>query len=101
MSKSKYFGSQDKKRFIQKSIENVFEIFEQHFYPWSFPSLLAFVGVTIEKGFALVAEGKHCSRLQRGIAPWSCIAPLRAGGALATASPSALWPPSHTYQVSQ
>ena len=58
-----------------------FEMHKINFYPWSVPSLLALVGVTIEKRFALVAEGNHCSRLQRGVAPWSRIAPLRAGGA--------------------
>ena len=34
----------------RKLFENVFDIFDQNFYPWSFPSLLALVGVTIEKG---------------------------------------------------
>ena len=28
-----------------------FENFDQHFYPCSFPALLALVGVTIEKGY--------------------------------------------------
>ena len=36
------------------------EMFDQKFYPWSFPSLLALVGVTT-----------IATRLQRGVAPWS------------------------------
>ena len=41
------------------------------------------------KRLALVANGNYCRRLQRGVARWSPIAPLRAGGAWVTASPSA------------
>ena len=66
---------------------------KSNFYPWSFPSLLALLGVTIEKRFALIAEGNYCSRLQRAVAPWSRIASVRAGGVLATASPSVLQRP--------
>ena len=36
---------------------------------------------------------------QSGVARGVDLAPLRLGGAWATASPNALRPPSHTYQV--
>ena len=48
-----------------------FENFDQHFYPWSFPSLLALVGVTIEKGLHWLPKATIATRLQRGVAPWS------------------------------
>ena len=52
----------------------------------NFPSLLALVGVTVEK-VRIGSKGNHCSRFQRGIAPWSRIGPLPKGRTLATASP--------------
>ena len=51
----------------------------------------------LEFSLAVGSRGSHnrkYRRLQRGVAPWSCIAPLCAGGTWATASPSALLPPS-------
>ena len=51
MSKSDFFGGQ--------------------VYTWSFPSLLALVGVTIEKGLHWLRKATITTRLQRGVAPWS------------------------------
>ena len=48
-----------------------FEIFDQKIYPWSFPSLLALVVVTIEKGLHWLPQATIATRLQRGVAPWS------------------------------
>ena len=48
-----------------------FEMHKSNFYPWSFPSLLALVGVTIEKGLHWLAQPTIATRLQRGVAPWS------------------------------
>ena len=57
-----------------------FENFDQNFYPWSFPSLLALVGVTIEKGLHWLPQATIATRLQRGVAPWSqSSAPARGG----------------------
>ena len=78
----------------RKLIENVFWKFWPKFLPLEFSLAVGSRGSHNRKRFALVAEGNHCSRLQRGVAPWSRIAPLRAGGTWATASPSALLPPS-------
>ena len=50
-----------------------FENFDQHFYPWSFPSLLALVGVTTDKGLHWLLEATIATRLQRGVAPWSLV----------------------------
>ena len=46
---------------------------DQHFYPWSFPLLLALVRVTIEKDSRWLPKATIASRLQRGLAPrsWS------------------------------
>ena len=41
------------------------------FYPWSFSSLLALLGVIIEKGLHWLPKATIASRLQRGVAPWS------------------------------
>ena len=72
-----------------------FENFHQHFYPWSFPSLLAPVGVTIEKGLHWLPKATIANLLlQRGVAPWSRMAPLKPGVSRATASPGTPRPPS-------
>ena len=36
---------------------------DQNFYPWSFPSLLALVGVTVEKGLHWLAQPTIATRL--------------------------------------
>ena len=48
-----------------------FEMHKSNFYPWTFPSLLALVGVTIEKGLHWLPKATIATRLQRGVAPWS------------------------------
>ena len=41
------------------------------FHPWSFPSLFALAGVTIEKGLHWMPKATIATRLQRGPVPWS------------------------------
>ena len=41
------------------------------FHPWSFPSLFALAGVTIEKGLHWLPKATIATRLQRGVALWS------------------------------
>ena len=47
------------------------DFFGGQVYPWSFPSLLALVGVTIEKGSHWLPQATIATRLQRGVALWS------------------------------
>ena len=48
-----------------------FEMHKSDFYPWTFPSLLALVGVTIENVLHWLPKATIATRLQRGVAPWS------------------------------
>ena len=75
-------GKTPRVNFFVKNFNNIFDQFSRHF------------GQLFILFFDQKCYPSHWLT-KATIAPWSRIAPLRAGGAWVTASPSALRPPSH------